>query len=259
MKFEEKVFIAIVLVMLLSSMVLVFYTKNIIKVERGVLSPPTAKVLDVKLTQGKIIITILINDTIYPINVTGGYVQIYQTNQTAKIPPFSLSGSKKINVTIPFSYEDSTLSLLILRGLVQGIMNGSLVYITFSSTEPIHVVYSIDVKNVTYSKGISNLTLYTFFPVNYTVISVQFYSIVNDNLSIFIARTNEITPVNLSFPAGENTFSLNLNYSEVFYNSLMNGNLYTFSGKVTVLLHYPGYNESKTFYVTHEFLYINGS
>ncbi len=225
---NTKIFVILIVIMLILALFSTFYARRF-TVRYGTFYPPYADILGAYTSNGKLYVTIQIKNETYPINITGGYVKIVNTNQYANVTP---TYNDTFNVSFPLSYSLASFSLVSVEGVLKGVMKGNPIYITFSSTVPIQIRFDVKIVKFVYNNSLANITLYIFNPVNITLLYIRDLSIINSNLSEAIAGVSLIN-LNLSLPAGTHYINLTVDFMKegiVYERQIQLGYAYYISG-----------------------------
>ncbi|TRM78653.1 hypothetical protein DJ528_04320 [Sulfolobus sp. B5] len=230
---NTKVFVILIVIMLILALFSTFYAKRF-TVKYGTFYPPYANILGAYTSDGKLYVTIKIQNETYPINITGGYVKIVNTGQYTNVTP---TYNDTFNISFPITYSLSSFSLVSIEGVLKGIMKGNTIYITFSSTVPIQIYFDIKVVKFVYNNSTANITLYIFNPVNITLLCIRSLSITNANLSETVAGIN-LVDLNLSLPVGTHCINLTVNLMKeggvVYEKQIQPGYAYYISGVLNI-------------------------
>ena len=251
---QEKIFFTLTFLLILSSLVLIIYSAHVIRISHEILTPPSAKVVSVYLCNGKIIISLLLNNTTpYPITINGGKISIVQTNQTILVRPSTLAKEEIINVSAPLLPSYAYYSTIGIKGLICGNISQNKVYISFYCVAAIHVVSYVKVVHLTYFNGTANVTFLVSTPVNSTVNFIRYIQLANDNLSRFVVENLGEIYIGRSFPAGVHNFTVSIAFPIVFCNSLKKGYTYTFFTYLNLTCHYLDENVTKCLQIYYIF------
>ncbi|ARM76745.1 hypothetical protein B6F84_12460 [Acidianus manzaensis] len=233
---DVKIFVVIVIMLLLISIIGTYEASKVI-VKPGNINPPYAKVTNAWIVNGKVIIQVKVVNNGYNLSLTGGYVEILNTGQKENVTP----SNYLFNVSFPLSYVLASISQITVDGVLKGNIDGSTVYITFSSPASIMIVNSIKLLNFSYSNYTLYLYLKVFSPLNISLHEIQDISLVNYNLSRFVA-TVSLIPLNYSLSPGVHylnlTFNLRNYTSNIYFSSLSKGYTYYLEGYVLSTIYY---------------------
>uniref|UniRef100_A0A2U9IBD0 Uncharacterized protein n=1 Tax=Acidianus brierleyi TaxID=41673 RepID=A0A2U9IBD0_9CREN len=240
----------IVIILLVIAMFSTIYaTKFTIK--SGKFYPPYAKVIGAFTSNGKINVEIKIENESFPIKIEGGYVSILNTHQKENISPTNLT---IFNVSFPITRDLASFSTVSVNGVIQGIMKGNKVFITFSSVAILHISISVTIINFTYNNYTEDIYLKIFNPINITIFGIKYPSISNANLSQSVVG-GYYFPLNITLPIGVHYLNISLNFKKypnslIYDRNLSIGYYYYFSGYLLTRLYFiPPQND--TFYLYH--------
>ncbi len=245
-----KIFVVIVIVLLLVAMFSTIYATKI-TLRSGKFYPPYAKVVGAFTVNGHVNVEIKVENESIPIKIEGGYVSIINTKQKENISPTNLT---MFNVSFPITPNLASFSTISINGVIQGIMKGNKIFITFSSVTTLHISISITVINFTYSNDTENIYLKIFNPINMTLFGIKYPSITNANLSESIVG-GYYFPLNITLPVGVHYLNISINFKEyptssIYYKNLSAGYYYYFSGYLLAEEYFiPPQNN--TFYLYH--------
>ncbi|EWG06422.1 MAG: hypothetical protein ASUL_09654 [Candidatus Aramenus sulfurataquae] len=248
-----KIFVAIVIILLIIAMFSTFYaTKFIAKSEK--FYPPYAEVVNAFAANGKVYVEVKIENESYPIEILGGYVNILNTGQKENITP---TNSTIFNVSFPITRNLASFSTVYVDGVIEGLMKGNKIFITFSSVVPLHILFSIDVVNFTYRDGIANILIKVSNPVNVTLIGIKYPSISNANLSEVVAG-GDYFPLNISLPFGVHYINVSINFRQIsggfVYEENLSNYYYYFTGYALARIYFiPPQNATFNLYLAKEF------
>jgi len=232
-----KIFVAIVIILLIIAMFSTFYATKF-AVKSGKLYPPYAKVVNAFTANGKINVEVKIENESFPIEILGGYVNILNTEQKENITPTNAS---IFNVSFPITRDLASFSTVDINGVIEGLMKGNKIFITFSSAVPLHISFSIDIINFTYINGIENISFKISNPVNMTLIGIKYPSISNANLSEAVAG-GYYFPLNISLPVGVHYINISINFRQIsggiIYEENLSNYYYYFTGYLLARIYF---------------------
>ncbi|AWR97946.1 hypothetical protein DFR86_10640 [Acidianus sulfidivorans JP7] len=216
---DIKIFVILVVFLFLLSILGTYEATKVIIKPASDFNPPYAKVTNAWVENGKIIVQIQIIKNGYNISLTGGYVEIQNTGQKENIT--SHYTASVFNVSFPLLYNITT-SQLSVEGLLEGKLASNPIYITFSGIVSVSIINEIELLNFTYQNNVLHLYIKVFSPLNMTLRYIEDLSIVNYNLSRFVATTSFI-PLNISLSPGIHFLNLSFNltnfHSNIYYSS----------------------------------------
>ena len=246
-----KVFIISIIIMLLISLIVTYDASKIIITNQKNINPPYAEASNLVIENGKTIVTIQIHNEGFNINITGGYVKIFDTGQIVNISP---TNSLSFNVSFPITNTIASFKYVTVQGVLKGYANGNPIYITFSNIVPVNFVISVNLVNFTYQNSTLTLYLKVFSPANITLLNITKLTLVNDNLSSLVAVIPN-SPLNITLSAGTNyiekTFNLKqISGSIIYSSSLQKGYYYYITGYLNAIIYITPPTNS-TFYIYH--------
>ncbi|QGA53921.1 hypothetical protein GFS03_04685 [Sulfolobus sp. E5-1-F] len=257
MERDVKIFTILVILFLLVAIIGTYEATRVIIKPASNFNPPYAKVINTWVENGQIVVEIeVVNNDGYNISFNGGYVEIFNTGQRVNItkPIVSYSNSSLFNVSFPLVYN--LPSEVTVEGLLEGKLNGNPIYITFSDVISVTIINEIKLLNFTYENGTLHLFLEVFSPLNVTLVSIENLSLVNYNLSSFVAIVKYI-PLNLSLSPGLHYLNLSFNLSEyqsVIYSTSLSKDTYYVNAFVKTIIYYsPPENKTFEIYFIREF------